>query len=60
MADNKVGYRIKDIEQSQRPRERLEKQGASVLNDAELLAILLRWDTWNERGANGATNAISF
>ena len=39
MADNKVGYRIKDIEQSQRPRERLEKQ-EPVLNDAELLAIL--------------------
>lgn len=42
MTDMKSGYRIKDIEQSQRPRERLEKQGAAVLNDAELLAILLR------------------
>jgi DNA repair protein RadC len=42
MIDVKAGYRIKDIEQSQRPRERLEQQGASVLNDAELLAILLR------------------
>lgn len=40
--ENNVGYRIKDIEESQRPRERLEKQGAGVLNDAELLAILLR------------------
>jgi len=38
----KEGYRIKDIEASQRPRERLEKQGAHVLNDAELIAILLR------------------
>jgi len=42
MADVKTGYRIKDIEESQRPRERLEQQGASALNDAELLAILLR------------------
>jgi DNA repair protein RadC len=42
MKDPKQGYRIKDIEQSQRPRERLENQGAGVLNDAELLAILLR------------------
>lgn len=42
MTTLKQGYRIKDIEQSQRPRERLEKHGASVLNDAELLAILLR------------------
>jgi len=45
MSDNKSGYRIKDIEQSQRPRERLEQQGANVLNDAELLAILLRVGT---------------
>jgi DNA repair protein RadC len=42
MTDTQSGYRIKDIEESQRPRERLEKQGASALNDAELLAILLR------------------
>lgn len=42
MVDERSGYRIKDIEQSQRPRERLEQQGAHALNDAELLAILLR------------------
>jgi len=42
MADIQAGYRIKDIEESQRPRERLEKLGAGVLNDSELLAILLR------------------
>lgn len=42
MVDEREGYRIKDIEQSQRPRERLEQQGAQALNDAELLAILLR------------------
>lgn len=36
------GYRIMDIEKSQRPRERLEKLGASALSDSELLAILLR------------------
>jgi len=40
--DIKTGYRIKDIEESQRPRERLEKQGAGVLTDAELIGILLR------------------
>lgn len=37
-----TGYRIKDIEESQRPRERLAKLGPSVLTDAELLAILVR------------------
>ena len=34
--------RIMDFEESQRPRERLEKLGAEALSDAELLAILLR------------------
>ena len=34
--------RIKDISLENRPRERLEKQGPSVLSDAELLAIILK------------------
>jgi len=42
MDEPRNGYRIKDLEESQRPRERLEKQGAGVLNNAELIAILLR------------------
>jgi len=45
MSDPMPGYRIKDIEESQRPRERLEMQGAEALNDSELLAILLRVGT---------------
>jgi DNA repair protein RadC len=45
MADTTQGYRIKDLQESQRPRERLEKYGAEVLNDAELIAILLRVGT---------------
>lgn len=36
------GYRIADLDQSQRPRERLERLGAGALTDAELLAILIR------------------
>lgn len=35
-------YRIRDLEQNERPRERLEHKGAEALTDAELLAILLR------------------
>jgi len=35
-------YRITDLQLSERPRERLEKQGASALSQAELLAILIR------------------
>jgi DNA repair protein RadC len=34
--------RIKDISTENRPRERLEKQGATALSDAELLAIILK------------------
>jgi DNA repair protein RadC len=35
-------YRIADIEESERPRERLARLGPQVLSNAELLAILLR------------------
>ncbi|MBG0783951.1 MAG: DNA repair protein RadC [Anaerolineaceae bacterium] len=42
MVGESSGYRIRDLEESERPRERLEMQGAGALRDAELLAILLR------------------
>jgi DNA repair protein RadC len=35
-------YRITDLEETDRPRERLAELGAQVLSNAELLAILLR------------------
>jgi DNA repair protein RadC len=38
----KVSYRISDLAESERPRERLRSQGAESLNSSELLAILLR------------------
>lgn len=37
-------YRITDLAESERPRERLLRQGAGALTTAELLAILLRVD----------------
>jgi len=40
--DQKVAYRITDLEESERPRERLARLGAHVLSKAELIAILLR------------------
>jgi len=43
MAQNK--YKIKDLPEDQRPREKLLKYGADKLSDAELLAILLRTGT---------------
>ncbi|NPV57699.1 MAG: DNA repair protein RadC [Anaerolineae bacterium] len=36
------GYRISDMEVSERPRERLARLGPEILSNAELLAILLR------------------
>ncbi len=35
-------YKIKDLPEHERPRERLESQGAAAVSNAELLAVLLR------------------
>ncbi len=35
-------YRIQDLDQNERPRERLAEYGPGALNEAELLAIILR------------------
>lgn len=40
--DETTTYRIRDIQTSERPRERLEMKGAGALTEAELLGILLR------------------
>ncbi len=42
MKEGLTEYRITDLQLSERPRERLEKQGASALSQVELLAILIR------------------
>jgi DNA repair protein RadC len=42
MMDEKPTYRITDLAESERPRERLARLGAQSLSNAELLAILLR------------------
>ncbi len=42
MDENKTNYRIRDLDKSDRPRERMAKLGPQALNSAELLAILLR------------------
>ena len=43
MAEKK--YKIKDLPEDERPREKLLKYGADKLSDTELLAILLRTGT---------------
>ena len=40
--ENSLGYRITDLDEQERPRERLATIGAQALSSAELLAILLR------------------
>jgi DNA repair protein RadC len=40
--ENKPVYRITDLHETERPRERLAAQGPQALSSAELLAILLR------------------
>ncbi|MEJ5313943.1 MULTISPECIES: DNA repair protein RadC [Anaerolinea] len=40
--ENNHAYRIRDIEETDRPRERLAELGSQALSNAELLAILLR------------------
>jgi len=51
--------RIKDISLENRPRERLEKQGSSVLSDAELLAIILKTGNKDENVVDMSNRLIS-
>ena len=41
LTDHKIPYRILDVDESERPKERLLRLGPQALNSAELLAILL-------------------
>lgn len=51
--------RIKEISLENRPRERLEKLGPSVLSDAELLAIILKTGSRNENIIDLSNRIIS-
>jgi len=51
--------KIKDITPENRPRERLEKQGPSVLSDAELLAIILKTGNKTENVIDMSNRLIS-
>ncbi|MGW8181464.1 MAG: JAB domain-containing protein, partial [bacterium] len=48
MNHSETTYRITDLAESERPRERLERLGPQSLSNAELLAILLRIGTHGE------------
>lgn len=51
--------RIKDMPSDQRPRERLIREGARVLSDPELLAVLLRTGSPDKSAVDLATEVIS-
>lgn len=51
--------RIKDISKENRPRERLEKQGAATLSDAELLAVILKTGSKEENVIDMSNRLIS-
>jgi len=51
--------RIKDISLENRPRERLEKQGAASLSDAELLAVILQKGTKEENVIDMSNRLLS-
>ena len=58
-ADVEYQPMIRDIPESERPRERLERYGAGALSTAELLAILLRGGVRGENVVNLATRLLS-
>ncbi len=51
--------RIKEISLENRPRERMEKQGVSVLSDSELLAVILQKGTKEENVIDMSNKLIS-
>jgi DNA repair protein RadC len=51
--------KIRDIPEDNRPRERLEKLGASVLSDAEIIALIIQTGSRNESAIDVANNIIS-
>ena len=52
-------YRIKDLEATERPRERMEKLGPQALSNAELLAILLRTGVPGENAMQVGTRLLN-
>jgi len=51
--------KIKDLPVNERPYEKLEKYGAEMLSDAELLAIIIRTGTKNETSVSLAQRILS-
>ena len=53
-------YTVKELPVSERPYEKYEKSGPSALSDAELLAIIIRSGSRNERAVDLATRVLDY
>ncbi|WMJ88263.1 RadC family protein [Anaerocolumna sp. MB42-C2] len=53
-------YTVKELPVSERPYEKYEKSGPSALSDAELLAIIIRSGSRNERSVDLATRVLGY
>jgi len=51
---------VKELPTSERPYEKCEKYGASVLSDAELLAVIIRTGTKQQRVIDLAVNILNY
>ncbi|GAA4653434.1 DNA repair protein RadC [Anaerocolumna aminovalerica] len=57
---NKKFYTVKELPLSERPYDKCEKYGPSVLSDAELLAVIIRSGSKNERVVDVATRVLNY
>lgn len=58
--DQPVRYRIKELPEETRPRERLQKMGAQSLHERELLAILLRTGAGKQNALDLADGILQY
>jgi len=52
-------YKIKDLPESERPRERLRNKGPKSLSDAELLALIIRSGTENNNAVEASKQILA-
>lgn len=55
---NEMHYTLKELPLTERPYEKCEKLGTEILSDAELLAIIIRTGSVNERAVDVATRVL--
>jgi DNA repair protein RadC len=56
---NKTYLTVKELPTSERPYEKCEKYGAGALSDAELLAVIIRTGSKNQRAIDLAVNILN-